>query len=156
MAETAAVRPASEPGAATIVVGFDCSAASLLALRAAADLGRRLGARLAVVHAIDLADYPVDPDAGDWEMQAKEALAAEREVVATELAGYETGWVHRCLRAPAGDALTRVADDEDALMIVVGMRQYGLARVVDHLLDPPVSRQVIKHSGRAVLVVPER
>ncbi len=149
------MRPAPRPGAATIVVGFDRSAASLLALRAAADLGRRLGARLAVVHAIDLADYPVDPDAGDWELQAKEALSAEREVVATELAGYEPGWAHRCLRAPAGDALSRVADDEDALMIVVGMRHYGLARVVDHLLDPPVSKQVMKRSGRPVLVVPE-
>lgn len=155
MVEAAAVSPGSRAVGETIVAGFDRSRASLQALRRAAGLGRRLGARIVVVHAIDLADYPVDPDAEDWELQAEEALAGERQTVAAELAGFEPGWSYRCLRAPAAEVLSRIAEEEDALMIVVGMRSHGLARLVDHLLDPPVSQQLIRHGGRPVLVVPE-
>lgn len=147
--------PSGDRGRPVIVAGFDRTASSLSALRKAADLGRRLGASLIVVHAIDLADYPVDPDAGEWELQAKEVLSDERKSVATELAGYEPGWSFRSVRAPAADALVRVAEEENALMIVVGAREHGWKRLLDHLLAPPVGQQVAKRTTRPVLLVPE-
>jgi hypothetical protein len=71
--ELARQEPAGKPTAA-IVVGFDRSAASLAALGKAAELGAQLGAELHVIHAVDLSDYPVDPDAADWEEQAAASL----------------------------------------------------------------------------------
>ncbi len=145
----------SAAGVPAIVAGYDRTPSSLAALRKAADIGRRLGAHLVVVHAIDMADYPVDPDAGDWELQAHEVLEEERQTVAAELAGYEPGWSYRAFRALAADALARVADEEDALMIVVGARAHGWKRLLDHLLAAPVAQQVTRRSTRPVLVVPD-
>ncbi|HET6965250.1 MAG TPA: universal stress protein, partial [Acidimicrobiales bacterium] len=80
-------RTAGSPTTA-IVVGFDRSRASLAALAKAAELGGRMGAESPVVHAVDLDDYPVDPDADDWEAQAATNLEEERRRVAAALAGY--------------------------------------------------------------------
>jgi nucleotide-binding universal stress UspA family protein len=52
-----------------LVVGFDRDAVSRAALTVAADLAGRLAARLVVVHVVDLDDYPIDPEAADWEEQ---------------------------------------------------------------------------------------
>lgn len=138
--------------AATLVVGFDSTVGSIAALRAAADLGERLEAELVVVHAVDLIDYPVDPDAGDYEQQAEKVVEVERGAVAAALRDYRPGWSFRALRADPADALRKVADECAALMIVVGFHDRG-SRLVDHLLAPDVPSEIIRRSGRPVLVV---
>jgi nucleotide-binding universal stress UspA family protein len=144
--------PAAQPAAA-LVVGFDRSAASLAALRQAADLCVRLDAELHVVHAIDLADYPVDPDADDWEEQAAKNLEEERRQVSSALVAYPGGWSYLALRAEPAEALVRVANQVDALMIVVGVRPGGWRHLLERLAGPSVSHRLITHCHRPVLLV---
>ena len=138
---------------AALVVGFDRSAASLAALATGADLGRRLGAELHVVHAVDLADYPVDPDVDDWEGQAATALQAQRRSVDEVLAPYPHRWRYLAVRAEPADALVWAADRCDALMIVVGAHSTGWRRLLDRLSGPSVSERLLGHCHRPVLVV---
>lgn len=137
----------------TIVVGFDQGPASRAALAEAADLGRQLGSRLVVVHVIDLADYPVDPDAEDWEAQAEQVLSAERQQVAAALGDYEPGWSFRFVTADVAHSLVQVADEEGARMIVVGVREHGWTGLIEHLLRASVPQKVVRRSARPVLLV---
>lgn len=153
-----AVGPEPRPGdagaaGAALVVGFDRSAASLAALATGGELGRRLGAELHVVHAVDLADYPVDPDADDWEGQAATTLQAQRRSVDEALAGYPHRWRYLAVRAEPADALVWAADRCDALMIVVGAHSTGWRRLLDRLSGPSVSERLLGHCHRPVLVV---
>jgi nucleotide-binding universal stress UspA family protein len=147
----------SSPGPAnsTLVVGFDRSPASTAALATAADLGARLSARLTVVHAVDLADYPIDPDADDWEEQAAANLEEERRMVSAVLGSYPGAWSYLVVRAEPADALAGVADQTDALMIVVGVRSAGWRHLLERLGGPSVSHRLIGHGHRPVLVVTE-
>jgi nucleotide-binding universal stress UspA family protein len=150
------VQPASQPSKtapAVLVVGFDRRPESLTALMTAAELGRRLAAELRIIHAIDLTDYPVDPERGDWEDSGQEALQQEEETVAHELAHYQYSWSYVALRGDPVRALSRVADETDALMIVVGSRGEGWHRVLDRMASPSVSHRLIERCGRPVLVV---
>ena len=54
-----------------IVAGYHASQASLHALAAAKDLAEQMKAEIHVVHAIDLSDYPIDPDRSDWEEKGR-------------------------------------------------------------------------------------
>lgn len=142
----------TEPRAA-MVVGFDRSGASLAALEKAAEIGRRLGAELHVLHAVDLSDYPIDPDADDWESQAANRLEEERRTVAIALAGYPYGWSYAALRAEPAEVLNRVAEQVDALMIVVGVRSHGWGHLFERLAGPSVSHRLMNHAHRPILVV---
>lgn len=167
MAETAGARAGAEAvpvvelergepsgqARAAMVVGFDRSAASLGALGKAAEIGEMLRAELHVVHAIDLSDYPVDPDADDWEEQAAKSLQDERDRVSTTLADYPCGWSYVALRAEPADALNRIAEQYEALMIVVGTRSHGWRHLFERLSGPSVSHRLINHGHRPVLVV---
>jgi hypothetical protein len=59
----------------------------------AADITRRMDPHLHIAHGVDLGDYPIDPDALDWEEQAACALVEEHEQVRIALAGV-LGLVH--------------------------------------------------------------
>jgi nucleotide-binding universal stress UspA family protein len=144
--------PADRPKTA-LVVGFDQTAASLAALGKAAEIGAQLQARLHVIHAVDLADYPVDPDADDWEEQAAKSLEEERQRVSAALAEYPCGWSFVALRADPAEALNRTAEEVDAVMIVVGVRSHGWRHIFERLAGPSVSHRLINHCHRPVLVV---
>jgi nucleotide-binding universal stress UspA family protein len=143
-----------EPAMPTLILGHGRDPSSDHALTVAADLGRRLGARLHVVHAICLEDYPIDPDAADWEEQGAAAVAEERRHVEHLLADAPLQWSHEARRGEPAAVLTRAADEYDALMIVVGSRGEGLRRALARLADPSVSHGVIGHQRHPVLVVP--
>lgn len=138
---------------AALVVGVDRSPASMAALTKAAELGRRLGADLHVVHAVDLSDYPVDPDAFDWEDQAAKSIQGERQAVSVNLADYPHPWVYVALRADPAEALNRAADDCDALMIVVGVRSTGWRHLLEGGWGGAVSGRLVGHCHRPVLLV---
>lgn len=78
---TIATAPGAGSASHALVVGFDRSCASLAAVQQAARIGDRLTASITVVHAVDLKDFPVDPDRADWERAASRALEAERAAV---------------------------------------------------------------------------
>lgn len=142
-----------EPAMPTLILGHGRDSSSDHALTVAADLGRRLGARLHVVHAICLEDYPIDPDAADWE-QGAAAVAEERRHVEHLLTDTAVQWSYEARHGEPPAVLTRAADEHHALMIVVGSRGEGLRRTLARLADPSVSHRVIGHLRHPVLVVP--
>ena len=144
-------KPAVEP---TLIVGHCHDPSSKHALAVATDLARRLGARLHVVHAICLADYPVDPDAADWEEQGAADVAKQRRRVKRLLARSPVRWSYEARRGEPAAVLAQAAAEQDALLIVVGSRGEGLRRAIARLADPSVSHSVIGHQPRPVLVVP--
>ncbi|MFR9806699.1 universal stress protein [Pseudonocardia sp. RS010] len=147
------VEPARPPQA-HLVLGHGRDASSEAALPVAADLARRLQAQLHVVHGVDLADYPIDPDAADWEEQAQRVLVAQQQHVADALADADTGWSYHAWRGDPVGLLATVADETDALMIIVGSRGEGPGKVLDRIVERSVSHGLIARQHRPVLVVP--
>lgn len=146
--------PSSEAPPAHLVLGHDRHPRSAVALRVAADLATRLGAELHVVHGIDLADYPIDPDAADWEQQARRAIDDQQQQVAAAFADRDTGWSYHAWRGDPVELLITVAEETDALMIIVGTRGEGPSTVLDRLFERSVSHGLIARQRRPVLVVP--
>lgn len=138
-----------------LVVGYDRSPASQEAIRVAVDLATRLGAELHVLHVVDLHDFPIDPDSSDWEEQAQRTLEQERHQAEHLLAVCPGTWTYHIERGDPVRALTTLADDLHALLIVVGTRGGGLGSAVQRLLDGSVSRRLVKGHCRPVLVVPQ-
>src|SRR4051794_9589631 len=134
--------------------GHDHHPHSQLAVPVAADLARRLRAQLHVVHGINLSDCPIDPDAADWEQQAGRALHDQHQQVADALTGSDTGWSYHAWRGDPVELLATVADETEALMIIVGSRGEGPGKVVDRILERSVSHGLIARQRRPVLVVP--
>ena len=143
--------PTGSRGNPVLVVGHCRSRGSKDVLEVARDLARRMDA---VVHAISLDDYPVDPDADDWEDQAAQVLAGQRAEVARALTGVVPGWSYHAARGDPVELLAAVAEEHDALMIIVGNRGDGPAAALNRLLHRSVSRAVIGRQRRPVLVVP--
>jgi nucleotide-binding universal stress UspA family protein len=144
-----------EPAAPqALVVGHGRDPSSDHAIVVAADLARRLGVHLHVVHAICLDDYPIDPDAADWDEQGAIAVAEQRRHVERLLTGTAVRWSYEARHGEPAVVLARAGAEHDALMIVVGTRGEGLRRALARLADPSVSHAVIGHQHRPVLVVP--
>jgi len=139
-----------------LVVGHDRFPESDHALATAAQLARRLRGAVHVVHAVSLDDYPINPDAHDWDQQASVVLAAQRRTVERLLVGIVPEWSYDVGRGDPAALLAAVAEADDALMIVVGSRGRGLAPGIGRLLDQSVSLRVTRCQGRPVLVVPHR
>lgn len=137
----------------TLIVGYSGKPSSDDVVLVAADLARRAGIRLHVVHAICLADYPIDPDASDWEEQATATVAEQRRHVESLLAATATQWSYEALRGIPAVVLTRVANQQNALLIVLGGPGKSLFQAI-RLGGASVSRNVIGRQPRPVLVVP--
>jgi len=69
------------------------------------------------------------------------------------LAAHRGGWTYQTGRGDPARLLISVADEHDALMIVVGSRGEGLHVFVERLISPSVAHRLIEHSRRPVLVV---
>jgi nucleotide-binding universal stress UspA family protein len=142
----------SEPQA-SLVVGHDRMPESREALGVAIDLASRMCAHIHVVHAVDLTDYPINPDAPDWEEKAQITLAEERKAVTQLLRNHVWGWTYLVGRGDPARLLISVANELDSLMIIVGSRGEGLHLVVERLISPAVSHRLIERARRPVLVV---
>lgn len=147
----------SERGAhVDLVVGYNEHAASWAALSFAAALAVRLNACLHIVHVVDLEDYPVDPDAADWEEECQTQLEAEREQVRFALKGVDRPlWSYTAVRGEPVRSLLDAAERHEALMLVVGTPEHGLSATVDHLVAGSIARGLLRRSGRPVVVVPK-
>jgi nucleotide-binding universal stress UspA family protein len=137
-----------------LVLGFDRDAASQAALEVARDLADRLRAHLTVVHVVSLHDYPIDPDLPNWEDLARQTLAEERSLVERALTGHRFGWSYQACHGSPVDVLVQVAEERDALVIVVGRHGHGIGDGLRRLIDGSVSHRVLQRCGRPVLVVP--
>lgn len=138
----------------SLVVGFKGSGDGKQALAAALDLARRLDAEVNVVHVATLRDYPINPDTPDWEIEGWHHLGDIREEAERLLATCaDARFIER--RGDPATVLQEIAEECDALMIIVGLSRSGAAGWVSHLVSRPVSRAVTRHPGRPVLLVPQ-
>lgn len=134
----------------TIVIAYDDTDASRRALDRAADLARAFESRLVVVSVAAAVGagppgagplIPLDsPGRADDALRSAEARLQERELDADYVPGVGS----------AIDAILRIADDEQADLIVVGTRDAGL---IQRLLGQSVSGGVVNRSEADVLVV---
>jgi nucleotide-binding universal stress UspA family protein len=143
------LRPLSGPR--RLLVGFDQHPASHHAVTVAADLAAALGASLLVLHVIDLEDYPIDPDAGNYEASAQRTVAEERASAELLLSDATIEWTYDTVRDHPAHALASVAHDNDVLFIVVGASGRGLAQ---RLLHGSVPQELTRKQRKPVLVVP--
>jgi nucleotide-binding universal stress UspA family protein len=135
-------------------VGHCRDAASHAALEVAADLAVRLHAELHVVHCIDLSDYPIDPDAHDWEAQAQATLAEEQRQVRQALVEHPGRWTYHAAHGHPVALLAQIAEEHDALFIVVGNHGEGFSPALRRLMHGrSVSHGLIGRKRRPVLVV---
>jgi nucleotide-binding universal stress UspA family protein len=139
-----------------VLICYDGSAGADRAIATAAGL---LGRRRAVVvdigpvitEAESLAALsPVLPGEAFEELNAAEAgQVAEQGAARARSAGLHAE-AHPAVAAPTWQGIVDVADELDAAVIVIGSRGLtGLREVFDS-----VSRQVVEHAGRPVLIVP--
>ena len=139
--------------AVTLVVGFDRRPESMAAVFAASDLAESVGGELRIVHAVDLRDYPVDPESPDWEEKASRVLEHERRAIEEVMAGREILWSYHVHRVDAYSALVAEAKQGHASMIVVGSRGGGVSAKLRRMMFGSVSHRLISHGGYPVLVV---
>lgn len=141
--------PSEKP---VVVVGYDGHKQAAGTLRFAADFATKLGARLQVVHVVDLDDYPVDPDSAFWDEQEIDAVDEEKAAAASTLADWPGEWSYRVERGEPVEALTRAAVDVSAQLIVVGAREGGFIRQLLSGRGPVMSE--LSDEGFPVLVAP--
>lgn len=137
-----------------IVVGFDEEPQSQAALRFAIVLARGLDAHLDVVHVVDLRDYPVDPDSDDWESASNANLIRTAEHIRAAVDDSNRSWSYFAWRGDPVHLLATVAEENGALMIVVGTHGAGLSATLHRMTSGSVSRGLVGHSHIPVLVVP--
>lgn len=138
-----------------LLVGIDRRPASQAALSTAAALATRLHARLEVVHVVDLADFPIDPDSPDWETSAEATVEDQRRQVTATLASFTGTWALHVRRGTPATVLAATADDSNALMIVLGAGQRGAAAALARMVDGSTVRDLVgPRQRRPVLLVP--
>jgi nucleotide-binding universal stress UspA family protein len=136
---------------AWLLVGYDQHPASHQAVLVAAELARVLGAGVVLLHVIDLADYPADPEAAGWEAASARLLLAQRREAESLLAGTGVEWDYRIAQDDPAHAIAEAAQEVDALFIVVGASGRGLAQRLWH---GSVPQMLVRRQRRPVLVVP--
>jgi nucleotide-binding universal stress UspA family protein len=146
----------SPMSSAELVVGWDNQPASAAALRFAVGLARRLDAHLHVVHIADVADLPVDPDASDYEQQFQASIEAHAVGARALLDGLGAKWTYHAMHGRPPDVIADLAEEVDAVMIVLGAPRGGVHSFIDTFAGQSVAHQLTRTQGRAVLLVPDR
>lgn len=145
----------SPMSSAELVVGWDGQPASAAALRFAVGLARRLDAHLHVVHIADVADLPVDPDAWDYEQQFQASIEAHAVGARALLDDLGANWTYHAMHGRPPDVLADLAEEVDAVMIVLGAPRGGMHSFIETFAGQSVAYQVTRKHGRAVLLVPD-
>jgi nucleotide-binding universal stress UspA family protein len=138
-----------------LVVGWDREPASTAALRYAVSLARRLGAHLHVVHIADIDDVPVDPDAWDYEQQFRASVEAHAVAARKLLDELGADWTYHAMNGRPPDVLAELAEQVDAVMIVLGAPRGGVHSFIDTFAGQSVAHQLTLRHARAVLLVPD-
>jgi nucleotide-binding universal stress UspA family protein len=138
-----------------LVVGWDREPASAAALRYAVKLARHLEAHLHVVHIADVNDLPIDPDAWDYEQQFHASVEANAVAARKLLEELGANWTYHAMHGRPPDVLAELAEQVDAVMIVVGAPRGGMHSFIDTFAGQSVAHQLTRNHARAVLLVPD-
>jgi nucleotide-binding universal stress UspA family protein len=140
----------------TIVVGVDGSDPSARAVNWCADLAARVGAKVVVVHVLDLPVYPEQPPSG---MSRPTLSPAERDELRDFIAREwckplaDAGIEHRIalMGGHPPDALMDAARDQNADLVVTGRRGRG---GFAELLLGSTSHKLTHQCDRPLVIVP--
>ena len=146
---------AASVGSRQIIVGWDLHPNSSAALRFAVVMAQRLDAQLHVVHVADVDDLPIDPDAWNWEEQLDQRLAENATTARMLLDQLHAHWTYHAARGRPSDVIADLAEETDALMIILGGPRGGVLSFLETLAGQSVSHQLTSQHGRPVLIVPE-
>ncbi|MFI6216761.1 universal stress protein [Nocardia brasiliensis] len=139
--------------ATAIVVGIAERPSAFAALDTAAGLARDLADELHVVHAIDLGDYPVNPDIDDWDRRADVKQATLRTRAAATLHDYRSiEWTYHARRGAPERVLLAVAHSVGARMIVIGSHPHSF---LGYHYGGSVSRALLRQHEYPILLVAE-
>ena len=138
----------------TIVVGVDGSDQAMAALDAAAHLALATSRELLALHV----EPVVVVDVGAPAMVAGAFVVAHQQATARSyldcklvLAGTGVSWTFETRPGDPATELARVADERDAVCIVVGRRRHS---PVGRIFHGSVSDRLVHHCHRPVLVIP--
>ncbi|MEQ3550709.1 universal stress protein [Pseudonocardia nematodicida] len=137
-----------------VVVGYRTGPPGDRALGVGAELAHRMRARLHVVHVVEAADYPVDPDSADWDLDVVRHLADQQEAVTGALTGTGLLWDFEIRHGDAAVELVHAAMQHDARFVVLGTRGTGARAAVSRLARASVSHRAVALRSLPVLVVP--
>jgi nucleotide-binding universal stress UspA family protein len=150
-----AMDPAMRP-TGPIVVATDGSPGVVGALRAAAELAANDGVRVIAVAALEpapivVADYGIALPPVDTTDARRQALedAVRRQL--DDVLGHDHGWTVEVQEGNPATIITRVARDNSARALVVGLGHHDL---MDRLTGSEVALQVLRLSRVPVLAVP--
>lgn len=138
----------------TLVVGFKDNPEGRNALAHAVQLGARLGAAIHILHVIDLADYPIDPDTSDWEREAQRTVDAEEAEVRALMVDFPGIWTYSTSRGDPLSELRQAADLHDAAMVILGAHGDTPRASLARFLRRSLSQSLVRSLRRPVLVVP--
>jgi nucleotide-binding universal stress UspA family protein len=139
-----------------IVCGVDQSHASREALHVADRLGQRLQLRLVVAHVLPfplILFYPEIAHAAAAPYDVEADCRAGHELLETEAKGVplETNAAHKIAFGEPTAALIAIAEEEDAVVIVVGSRRRS---IWDAAVHGSITAGLALHATRPVLIVP--
>jgi len=130
--------------AVVLVVGYDRHPASRAALVFAGELAGALNVPLHVVHVIDDAD-----DTGP----GNDDVDAERQHLADALRAVQ--WSYHRLSGDPATALLEASNRHGASMLIVGRPEQGIGAAFGHMITGNVARNLLRHSTRPIVIVPE-
>jgi nucleotide-binding universal stress UspA family protein len=140
--------------AVVLVVGYDRHPASRAALIFAGELAGALNVPLHVVHVVDDADDAVTAPTTSTSRSAGDR-DTESRYVADALDAANVSWTYHRLRGDPATVLVETTNQHSASMLIVGRPEHGVGAAVGHLITGSVARNVLRHSNRPVVVVPE-
>jgi nucleotide-binding universal stress UspA family protein len=134
----------------SIVVGTDGSETADEAVRQAAELAARIGARVHVVCVYETADEAGDAEADGWAHGTREAVEATlaRSAAVFAAAGVQCDLYPQ--RGDPADSILDVAEERDADLIIVGNRGRTGAK---RFLLGSVPNRISHHAPCAVLII---
>lgn len=137
-----------------LVVGYDRHPASRAALLLAAELAGGLNVPVHVVHVADMSDEAISTT-GTESGDAEPTVGTAPDHVGDALDWAHVQWTYSLRYGDPAEALLQAANEHAATMIVVGRPQQGLRSTLGHIVSGTITRNLLRHSTRPVLVVPE-
>ncbi|QCB51272.1 universal stress protein [Rhodococcus sp. PAMC28707] len=147
--------PARTAATAELVVGWDGRPPSTSAVEYAVDLAERITAHLHVVHIVDIDDLPIDPDSSDYETELRATLDEQARHARELLDGLDASWTYHAWHGSPADLLDTVADEYQALMVIIGSPRGGFMSFLDSIGGMSVSHRLISRHRHPLLLVPQ-
>ena len=125
-------------------------------LESAISLGESLEAELLAIHVVDVKDYPIDPDAMDYEKVGRASYAVTADHVATRLKDYPYGWRWIVTKGSVHQKIVEVAKEQNCQLIIVGTDLQSSTKGTLQRVHTTMAGKVTALSAIPVLIVPRK